>query len=117
MFSCDSSPSVSVTTSAQDDLLDPIPPPPQLCAGRKSPSGSECNSGVNKKLAVAVLTLGILKHAKEVYSNHLRASLAHTLASVLKVKAEEHGVRLTGEIGFVCSVFDGQAEPGAYSTP
>lgn len=68
--------------------------------GRKSPSGSECNSGGSKKVAVAALTPNMLKHAKVVDMNHLHVSHAHTHthahASVLKATVEQHDVRLTG---------------------
>lgn len=89
----------------------------QRCSTRRHPRKSifwgnphhvsECNSGASKKLSGA---------AKEVDNNHLHISLDCAYAGMLKETAEQHGVRLTGETVFVCSMFDGQGVPDANST-
>ena len=63
----------------------------------KTPSRPACRIGT-PPLAAAALIPGPLKHGKEVDINHLHVSLAHAHASVLKVTAKQHGIRLTGEL-------------------
>ena len=118
-FSCISSSSVSGTNSAHGDLLEPIPSPPLSCVlgeiefGGKPPF--ECSDG--SKVAVAALTPGKLKHAKVIDINDFH-SLAHAHASVLKATAEQHGVRLTGELVScaACSMAKGNRAPTPHHT-
>ena len=83
-------------------VLEPTPFPPlssvlgEIQFVGKTPSRPECRIGT--PVAAAALTPGPLKHGKEVDINHLRVSLAHTHASVLKATAKQHGIRLTGEL-------------------
>ena len=61
----------------------------------KTYSRLECSIGT--PLAAATLTPGPLKHGKEVGIYHMRVSLAHAHASVLKATAKQHGIRFIGE--------------------
>jgi len=123
-FSCISSSSVSGTNSAHGDLLEPIPSPPLGCVlgeiefGGKPHFEFECMSDVSEKVAVAALTPGKLKHAKVIDINHFHVSLAHAHASVLKATAEQHGVRLTGELisCAACSMAKGNRAPTPHHT-
>ena len=83
-------------------VLEPTPfPPPSYVLGEiqfvgNTRSRPECRIGT--PLAAAALTLGPLKHGKEVDSNHLHVSLAHAHASMMKATEKQHGIRLTGEL-------------------
>ena len=83
-------------------VLEPTPFPPlssvlgEIQFVGKTPSRPACRIGI--PLAAAVLTPGPLKHGKEVDMNHLHISLARAHASVLKARAKQHGLRLTGEL-------------------
>ena len=72
-----------------------------------SPFESECS------LAAAALNTGKLKHGKVVDINRLHVSLVHAHASVLQATVRQYGFRLTRELVFVFSMFEGQGEPGA----
>ena len=61
---------------------------------RKTSSRFKCR--IEHPLAATALTSRLLKHCKEVDINHFRVSLAHAYASVLKVTAKQHGIRLIG---------------------
>ena len=60
----------------------------------KTSSRSKCR--IEHPLAATALTPRLLKHCKEVDINQIRVSLAHAYASVLKVTAKQHGIRLIG---------------------
>ena len=53
---------------------------------------------IENPLAAAALAPRLLKHCKEVDINNSHVSLAHAYASVLKVTAKQHGIRLIGEL-------------------
>ena len=70
----------------------------------KTSSRFKCR--IEHSLAAAALTPRLLKHCKEVDIDHFHVSLAHAYASVLKVTAKQHGIRL----------FSGERESATHST-
>ena len=98
-------------------VLKPTPfPPPSSVLGEiefvgKPPSRSECRIGA--PLAAAALTLGLIKHAKEIDINHLHISLTREEASVLIATAKQHVIRLIGELVscLACSRAKGNRAP------
>ena len=62
----------------------------------KHPQRSECRAGI--PLAAATLNPGLLKHGKEVNTNHFHVSLSHAHANVFKATTKQHGICLAGEL-------------------
>ena len=62
----------------------------------KTSSRSKCR--IENPLAAAALTRRLMKHCKGVDINHFHVFLAHAYASVLKVTAKQHGIRLIREL-------------------
>ena len=62
----------------------------------KTPSRSKCK--IENPLAAAALTPRLMKQYKGVDINHFHVFFAHAYASVLKVTAKQHEIRLIGEL-------------------
>ena len=84
-----------IESISSDYLVEPLPIPPlSQVLGETDLSPILKSKGV----ALAALTPGALKHGSTVNINHLHVSLGHAHDEILRKTAQQHGIRLTGEL-------------------